>query len=200
MKLVNRFIPSPAMVVAIVALLLASAGSATAALMVSGQQIRNNSITGADVKQRTLKLGDLSLSARRALRATGVGSQGGVPGTDGAPGAPGPQGPEGPAGPAGPQGPQGDPGISGFEIKYGVSAYNSLHAKVATANCPAGKTAIAGSVDTFGPGSGVVALSEDSPVYTGATPTGWRGRAFETSATASSWLLRVSVHCANVTS
>jgi hypothetical protein len=71
--------PSPALVVAIVALVVACAGTATAAVVItSSSQIKNRTIAGADVRNSTLSgtqirrgsipLGDLSTGARRELQ------------------------------------------------------------------------------------------------------------------------------------
>lgn len=49
----RRLVPSPAMIVALVALFMAMGGSAYA-LVITGKSIRNGSITGKDVKNRTL--------------------------------------------------------------------------------------------------------------------------------------------------
>jgi collagen triple helix repeat protein len=85
--------PSPAMVVALVALFVALGGTATAAtLLVTSQQI----------KDRTIQVRDISPQALRALR----GRQGPV-GAEGPPGPAGPQGPQGNQGPVGPAGPAG---------------------------------------------------------------------------------------------
>ena len=48
-------LPSPAMVVAAVALVVALGGSAYAAIVVTGKNIRNGTITGADLKNRSLQ-------------------------------------------------------------------------------------------------------------------------------------------------
>jgi hypothetical protein len=49
----RRLLPSPAMVVACVALIMSLGGSAYA-LVVTGKQIRNNTVTGKDVRNRSL--------------------------------------------------------------------------------------------------------------------------------------------------
>ena len=49
----RRLLPSPAMVVAVVALIMSLGGSAYA-LVVTGKQIRNNTVTGKDVRNRSL--------------------------------------------------------------------------------------------------------------------------------------------------
>jgi hypothetical protein len=54
----RRLLPSPAMVVAVVALIMSLGGSAYA-LVVSGKQIRNNSVTAKDIRQRSLTGNDV---------------------------------------------------------------------------------------------------------------------------------------------
>jgi len=90
--------PSPAMAVALAALVAAAAGSATAAsrqlftggdiqnASLTGADVANASLTGADVRNGTIGLVDLTRPARRAIGASG---------------SPGPQGPPGPPGTAG---------------------------------------------------------------------------------------------------
>jgi hypothetical protein len=116
--------PSPSMVIACLALVLACAGSAVAGVLVTGAQIRDGSITGADVLDGSLRTADLEPGARAAANGNGRrGARGprgprgreGVPGPQGAVGATGPHGPTGPQGaqgPAGQPGPQGPPGAA----------------------------------------------------------------------------------------
>ena len=54
----RRFLPSPAMLVAMTALVLSLGGSAYA-LVVTGKTIRNNTVTGKDIRQRTLTGSDM---------------------------------------------------------------------------------------------------------------------------------------------
>jgi hypothetical protein len=54
----RRFVPSPAMVVALTALVMSLGGSAYA-LVVTGKTIRNNSVTGSDIRQRSLTGNDV---------------------------------------------------------------------------------------------------------------------------------------------
>lgn len=87
------------MVVALVALVAACAGGATAAVTtaqirnnsITGAQVRNSSLTGADVRNRSL--------TRRDFRGSLAGPAGpaGPQGPTGAQGSQGPQGPQGPA-------------------------------------------------------------------------------------------------------
>lgn len=95
------------MVVACVALVFSLAGNAVAArvLITSSSQIKNGAVTGADVKNRSLGVTDLSVKARAALK--------GAAGPAGSAGAPGATGAVGPAGPAGPQGEKGADGAAG---------------------------------------------------------------------------------------
>jgi hypothetical protein len=50
----RRFVPSPAMVVALTALFLALGGSAYA-LVITGKSIRNNTVTGSDIRNGSLR-------------------------------------------------------------------------------------------------------------------------------------------------
>ena len=83
-------------VVSLVAVVLAMAGTATAAKMISGKQIKDASITGKDVKDGSLTSKDLdgSVTGQRGER-----------------------------GPAGPQGPAGAQGPAGSAVAYGHVTY-----------------------------------------------------------------------------
>ncbi len=130
-KTVHR--PSAALLVAILAVVLATAGTATAAKLITGASIKNSSLTGADVRNSSLtgadvrnssltgadikngSLGvlDLSKSARASLSGTsGAAGGSGAAGPAGPAGAPGATGPAGAAGPAGPTGPKGTDGTA----------------------------------------------------------------------------------------
>src|SRR3954465_136583 len=66
--------PSPALIVAIVALVMACAGSATAATLITGRQIRNNSVTGADIRDRSLRgkdVGSNTITGRNVAKLSG---------------------------------------------------------------------------------------------------------------------------------
>jgi hypothetical protein len=115
MRFINKFRPSPAMIVALVALMAGLGGSAIASSLITGKQIARNAITSKHVKDGSLTLADLSPSVRGAFShgkptpGSQQGSQGpagpqgprGAQGTSGKDGAQGPQGPQGPAGPSG---------------------------------------------------------------------------------------------------
>jgi hypothetical protein len=66
--------PSPALVVALIALFVALGGPANAARLVRGSQIKKNTITSMQIKNRSLGVKDLSRGAVSALRITPDGS------------------------------------------------------------------------------------------------------------------------------
>jgi hypothetical protein len=111
------------MAVALLALLLATAGSASATTKLL--------ITSKEIKNGTIRTTDLATGARAALR--GKTGPAGTQGAPGVPGAPGPQGPQGV------QGPKGDPGISAFAgtIPSGTTVRGSYDSQ---GYVPTGKT------------------------------------------------------------
>lgn len=78
------------------AALVGVASGGYAATLITGAQVKDGSLTGADIKNRSLGAGELTLGARAALA-----------------GPTGPVGKPGPAGPTGPQGPKGEQGAVG---------------------------------------------------------------------------------------
>jgi hypothetical protein len=90
---------SPAMIVALIALFVALTGTAvaTTSALITGRQIANGSITGLDVKNRSLTPADFRGSVRGPV---------------------GPQGPQGAQGVQGPQGAKGDPGATNLVIRF----------------------------------------------------------------------------------
>jgi hypothetical protein len=99
-------LPSPAFVVAMIALFLALGGTAFAAkryLITSTKQVKNSSLTGADVKNGSLTTKDLAKGTVRQ----------GPAGATGPAGSRGATGPKGDAGPKGDTGPEGEPGANG---------------------------------------------------------------------------------------
>src|SRR3954469_19309526 len=55
----RRFLPSPAMVVAVVALAVSLGGSAYAALVITGKNIKNGTVTGKDIRSHSLRGSDV---------------------------------------------------------------------------------------------------------------------------------------------
>jgi hypothetical protein len=104
MRRMFRRRPSPAMVVAVIALIVAMSGTGYAALTITGKNVKNSSLTGADVRNNSLASVDVKDGALLAkdFKAGQLLA-----------GPQGPQGPQGPAGPHGPAGPQGPAGPSG---------------------------------------------------------------------------------------
>lgn len=96
MKRINR--PQPGTIIAVVAVVLATTGTAFAATFDSGD-IRNNSLTGADVRKDSLTGADIKESTLKGV-----------------------SGPRGPQGPQGPQGAAGTPGATGPTGAAGASA------------------------------------------------------------------------------
>ena len=70
----TRFLPSPAMVVALSALFLSLGGSAYA-LVITGKSIRNNTVTGADIRNSTLLSRDIKRDSigGRAIKESTLG-------------------------------------------------------------------------------------------------------------------------------
>jgi hypothetical protein len=90
--------------IAVVAILAVTGTTATAATLITGKQIKNGSVNGADIKNRSLGAGELTRAAQASLR--------GQKGADGANGAPGAKGDKGDTGAAGAKGDNGDRGPS----------------------------------------------------------------------------------------
>ena len=85
----KRYRPSPALIVALIALIVASAGVGVGASFITGKQIKNGSIRGVDIKNHSIGKAKLK------------GNFQGPRGTTGATGARGLQGLQGQRGPAG---------------------------------------------------------------------------------------------------
>src|SRR5215211_487059 len=143
MRHITSLRPSPAMVVAFIALMLALAGGAYAQLRiprnsVGTKQLRANSVTSPKVKAGSLHLSD--------FRAGQL-----------------PQGPAGPAGPAGAQGPAGPTGATGERGPAGatnltVRTFNGNGQSEAT--CLPGERATGGGGTITGNGTGALVNSE----------------------------------------
>jgi collagen type II alpha len=135
--------PSASLVVAVLAIVIATAGTASATTAL---------ITSHQIKNGTIRLVDISKQARNALhgktgRTGNVGAAGpqGSPGPQGVPGPQGPQGMQGAQGPQGAQGAMGSPGASAYAVVRNNTVVSPpvTHATV-VADCPAGEQVLSG--------------------------------------------------------
>jgi hypothetical protein len=189
-------LPSPAMVVAMTALLVATAGSAVANHgkrhgppgLVNSVDVQNNSLTGADVKNKSLTPADFRGSVRGARGARGAA---GPPGSQGSPGA---QGPPGIQGAQGIQGPGGPPGFSALSYFQSVDLPNpNGFLSGATLNCPSGLYPVGGGVSS----SSNQYVNESYADRVGGN-NGWHGVVGNSSGVAASF--RIHVVCAPASS
>jgi collagen triple helix repeat protein len=103
MRYIKKLRPSPALIVALVALMAGLGGTAVARSMITGKDIAKDAISSRHVLNGSLQLSDLAPRTRAAMTSR----------SKAVPGPQGPAGPQGPIGEAGPQGPQGQPGERG---------------------------------------------------------------------------------------
>ena len=123
-------------------------------LITTGAFAANKMLTGANIKNGTIGVVDLSKSAKAALK--GQPGEKGVTGEKGEIGAAGPQGPAGAAGATGATGAQGPKGVSGYEVhtwRYSTDDANTDAGPgyggvgsggIATVACSPGKVALGG--------------------------------------------------------
>ena len=151
--------PSPTMVVALMALVLALGGTSYAAIKlpansVGTKQLKRNAVTSAKVKNGSLAATDFKAGSL-------------------------PRGPQGAQGPQGPQGAQGPPG----PVRVPTITVRSSGAEEpdsATANCNPGEAALGGggtSSDGF--------IWDTSPLEGSGFPTGWVAQAVQSDGTTS---------------
>jgi hypothetical protein len=173
--------PSPALVVASLALLVALTGTSFAAVTlaknsVGSVQLRQGAVTSPKVKDGSLGVVDLSLTARRTLKGN-----------------------SGPAGPKGDKGDKGDPGpvgVGGLETVGASSVFDSAPEKSLTVSCPPGKRLVGGGAGAWGRAmifvpAGLV-LTANHPL----DDRTWLGVARELQPTDAEWFLRVNAICA----
>lgn len=200
----NRLIrhrPSPAMVVACLALLVALGGTSVAAVQalapnsVGTAQLRANAVTAAKIKNRNVTGAKLAFNAvtgatvrNRSLSAADfIASSLPV----------GPQGPAGAAGPAGPAGPAGTIGPisvrqASVTVPGGVAQNSAYDTETVSVNCNANEKAI-----SAGTGWSDDALDRElwtqrlTPVLTGTNVTGFRATGGNDSGNTSTFTLFV---------
>ena len=113
--------PSPAMVVALVALFVALSGGAYAAVRITTSEIADHAVTHAKLAKNAVAASNLSQALARDIAKVATPSAGstGATGPRGPAGDSGPQGPKGDAGDTGPQGPQGSQ--FNYEVNNGTN-------------------------------------------------------------------------------
>ena len=153
--------PSPAMVVACVALFLATAGTSVAVVnalpkgSVGTAQLKNNAVNSSKVKNRSLKAVDFGRGQlpKGPKGATGVTGASGAIGATGATGAT----------------------ATNVAKRTAKGVYGTNFSKV-TASCNSGEVATGGGADwdaSTSDGWPVVAYSVPNPYDAAAKPTGW---------------------------
>jgi hypothetical protein len=164
--------PSPALVIACLALAISLSGAAYAVSTalprnsVGTAQIKNNAVNSAKVKNASLRAVDF---------------------------APG----QIPTGPQGPAGPQGSPGLSGLQLISGSGASNSSSPKSQQQDCPSGKKAVGGGGVITGATTNTF-IWTSRPTDAG---TGWIASGREsTGGNPGSWAVQTWVVCASVAS
>jgi hypothetical protein len=169
--------PTPALVVACIALFVALGGTSIAAAdlviprnSVGTRQLKKSAVTSIKVKDGALVLTDFAAAERTKL-----------------------VGPKGDKGDKGDAGPQGGPGLSGIEIVTKLSAFDSTASKNAFAQCPDNKKVIAGGGNVSSDGAGTPALQASLPLN-----NGWRAWGSEPVAYAPNWQVAAYAICANV--
>jgi hypothetical protein len=179
--------PSAATMIALVALFVASTGTAVAGGLITGASVKNGSLTGLDVANGSLASIDVKNHSLQPVDFKG----------------PLPAGPQGPQGPAGQQGPAGEagapgaPGVSGWVRTYVVDGpFDSTAKKTGEATSPAGKKLLSGGgrlhhLQAVPP---PIAIQESYAVDEDT----WRVVGAETSPTAASWEPVVVIVCATI--
>jgi hypothetical protein len=172
---------------AVVALLVTGL-PAQAARLITGRDIKNGSITRADVRRATLTLDRLSKPTQRLILAHGAP---GPQGPRGATGAKGNTGARGQQGPRGATGPAGAPGISGYQVVTQTSATTTTPSQSITVPCPPGKLVLGGGGSTSDPS---VAVTQTIPSGNAA----WSVTATAPASGTDAWRVTGYAICANV--
>jgi hypothetical protein len=181
-----RLRPSPALVIASMALAVSLGGTGYAALKlpaksVGAAQLKTNAVTSLKVKNASLLALDFKAGQLPA----------------GPQGLKGDKGDKGDTGDLGPMGPRGGVGISGLERIQVQSANDSSSGKGVVAQCPSGKKVVGGGAYVSQATVGGPALVTSRP---GPSLTYWSAVAVETSAYSGGWTLEGYALCANVAS
>jgi Collagen triple helix repeat (20 copies) len=157
MRRILNYRPSSALLIACLALSIALGGTAGAAVLVTGKQIKDGSVSGRDIANRSLTGNDVRDRSLTPLDFDGsvqgpagpAGPQGPA-GDKGERGPSGPSGPVGPAGPTGPAGPRGPSGVNGWEYRTVRRTLSGGRAARWHVDCLGDKKALGGGVATDG--------------------------------------------------
>lgn len=203
-RLITR--PSPAWIVALVALFVALGGAGYAAVKLPRNSVTSRQVLDHSLLRKDFKPGQVPRGPRGLRGAQGVqGSQGatGPQGVTGPAGSTGPTGPAGdagatgPTGPTGPSGPTGAAGATNVVVRTEeTSDPVSGSGGAPEASCDEGERATGGGVAILGAEAGdYVQQTFPLPQDAGETPTGWSGMVYIT--TVGGKQLRTYVVCAS---
>ena len=201
MKRLMRHRPSPAMVVACLALGIALTGTSVAAVTalapnsVGSAQIKANAVTAAKIKNANVTGAKI---ARNAVTGTKV-LNGSLTAADFVASSlpKGPTGPTGATGPAGPAGPAGTIGPvtvrqTGVVVPGGVAQNGAYDTETVTVNCNAGEKAIsAGTGWSDDAADRELWTQRITPIITNNAVTGFRGTGGNDSGNSSTFTLYV---------
>jgi hypothetical protein len=195
--------PSPALVVACVALAVSIGGTSYAVTAlplasVGTAELKNGSVTSGKIKDGTLRAEDFA-GDELPVGETGLPGADGATGPQGPPGPAGiagPAGPRGEQGPAGPQGPEGPAGQGGETVTSVRSASGTIQPgdrQSLVALCDEGEHATGGSVTvTAGSAEGFVLEGQGpQPDTGGVSPNSWAASATNGDRKSVSWAVRV---------
>ena len=171
MRRITSHRPSPAMVVAFIALLFALGGGAYAQLRiprnsVGTPQLKRAAVTSAKVKNRSLLARDFRAGQLPA----------------------GPRGVEGPVGPAGPAGERGPVGPQGAAGATNVTVRDDFGTGSASVLCAPSEKATGGGGTVEPPQAGSLIASEPEISPTG-TPDGWFAESSDGGDTVIAWVI-----------
>lgn len=178
--------PSPALVVAGIALGLALGGTGYATVLT----VPRNSVGTAQLKNGAVTTRKIAAGAVTSSQVRNSS----LLRTDFKPGQL-PAGPTGPQGPAGPAGPAGASGISALQRVDVTTPLSSMNSKSLLVDCPSPKKAIGGGARVLGNGASKVSIVANFPDSSG---TQWDASAAEVVGTAQTWQLQAYALCANV--
>lgn len=178
---------SYANVVSTLCLFIVLGGSATAAVLITGKQVKDSSLTGVDVRSSSLTGSDLknnsvgSLDIKDGdLLASDFKPGQLAAGASGAQGPKGETGATGSTGNTGAPGTVGSPGVSGYERKVSPTIFMGAETELlGSVTCPVGKSVLGGGVEGTQNTPGTLTVSAS---YPGSSPREWKARVHYTGA------------------